>query len=403
VTDPSGGSQEAHPGQSGTPIVPPKSRLAARHSVRAARAVTGATDEPRIEAHPGGSGLWIAGLSALSLLLLAALLLVSTRVVSPPGTLDAPWANLISGALVGVASSVVASILFAMLYQSRIEGFLENRANEQIRVTLDDHAERLAAAVRGDLSEHSSALQTQLQGTLVQHSADIVSHFRGYTPIRVYAATDSPNDEYNTYYEQHLHQSKSCRYKSDRALYLCYRLRQMESQRQIPPGFRVEALLLDPSNDLYLRVRARDRTRHKSLAGVRVDDVVAELKLDIYTSVYGLFTLRHSVNVDGAFFSEALLYRVELLDTLLVVSMMTSQGNGYYPDTLCYSPDSHFYRYFGVHFEDSFRVASRGTFFSFSADSDESELQEVLKQIGYTGAVQELEGRLKDYAQNLTG
>jgi hypothetical protein len=227
-------------------------------------------------------------------------------------------------AFFSVGSSILATVIFAWLYESRIDDLLYRSNRER---------------------------------------------YEELTPLESFPASDSPIKAFNNLYNDALAKTAMVRYKGDRALYLAYRLHKHVSSRT--PWMRIELLLPNPRNEDLFYYRAQNLVGLEKYKDNTIAEISKKLKIDLFASIVAFGDMRESYNFEVYFFDEIPFLRYEIMDSILVVSALTMQQYGYYPPTLVYSKASLFYSTFLTNFNQVKDLASKGTAITQSNFSEE--------------------------------
>lgn len=285
---------------------------------------------------------------------------------------------------VGTAGSLFASVIFAWVYQSRFEKFMIESSSRLLMQSVRDGTAEVLVSVRRDL-----------QGL----SEEISRRLRTHTPLRVWAASDSPHDQFNQIVNEHATKSTSYRYKGDRGLYLVYRLTQLRDANKLAANCRIEVLLVDPRDREAIQGCVRNRL-HRS-PGVTVEQANEQHRREIYATLAGLHALSGATSITVGFTRDIPFYRYELLDTAMFVSILPSLQDGRFAETMQYSPDSDLQRYLRRQFENEFSAISPEQLIKMSAVRTDAELAECLRRLECDVSMGELWALLDRYKREL--
>jgi hypothetical protein len=298
---------------------------------------------------------------------------------------------VITGALIGglwkdvgmgVAGSLIAAVVFAFIYQSQLEQFVIGQTKSII-----------ASAVE----EGSKSIDATVQRILMAHTAEIGKRLQHHLPSRFWPASDSQHDQFVTLVNEHIGRSSSYKYKGDRALFLCCRLQDLFDRNALPNNLRMEVILTDPREQRCLEATTRYRTARAGQAGGQLTQLTEELRKDIFCSLYGLYKLRGCCDITIVLAREIPLFRVEIADGALFLSIMPSLHGGRYPDTAFYDQMSDYFLWLKKYFDTLFTSAAPADSIRLSTLRTDAELLQLLQGLGCTDTLDDLEKRLVKY------
>lgn len=285
----------------------------------------------------------------------------------------------------GVAGSLIASIVFAFIYQSQLEQFV-----------IDQTKSNIATAVE----EGSKSIDSTVKQILLTHTAEIGKRLQHHLPARFWQASDSQHDQFVNLVNEHIGRSSSYKYKGDRALFLCCRLGDLVNRKLLPNNLRMEVILTDPREQRCLEATTRYRTSRAGLAGSQLNKLTEELRKDIFCSVYGLYKLQGCCEITIALAREIPLFRIEIADGALFLSIMPSLQGGRYPDTVLYEQSSDYFLWFKKYFDTLFTSAPTSDLIRLSTLKTDADLLQVLQRLGCTDTLDDLDEWLTKYRKN---
>jgi hypothetical protein len=288
-----------------------------------------------------------------------------------------PWKDI----GLGVSASLVASLIFAIVHQSQLERFV---------------IAETGTIILKAIAEGSEQVEQQVEAILVKHVSDVGRRLQQHVPLRFWPANDSPHSQFNSIVDHAFGESTSYRYAGDRALYLCFRLNKLMQKGRIPNNFGIRVLLADPRDHRCLEAASRYRVTGRGKTPKTITEHTEHLKKDIYASIYGLYKLQRFCDITIILVSDIPLFRIEILDRALFVSIMASLQDGTFPDTAYYDETSDYYRYFTRYFENLCSSSRRSTCMLGDLKTD-FELSEYLYQLGFNAPLDELAMRLAQY------
>jgi hypothetical protein len=252
--------------------------------------------------------------------------------------------------------------------------------------------------VDGVATTLASKLSPVVRDLLDQHALDVMSRLKHHLPIRFWAASNSPHVQFVDLVDENLSKSTWYRYKGDRALYLYCRLQRLRNDPRLPPHLRIDVLLSDPRDTRCLEAVARYRNGRDNMS---LPEAVNALKVDILCSVYGLYTLRDRFEITIGLVKDIHLYRIEMSDHSLFLSVMPSLQNGQYPDTAQYDRDSDYFSSFNCYFESLLASVNASDKHRMSDVTSDAQLEALLKKLGNVAPLQTLGKRLEQYQDSI--
>lgn len=313
-------------------------------------------------------------LPAAFLLLLALVLVITGAIIG----------GLWKDVGMGIAGSLIAAVVFALIYQSQLEQFVIGQTKSIIASAVD---------------EGSKTIDATVQRILLAHTTEIGKRLRTYLPLRIWPASDSPHDQFNDIVNTSAAKSTRYRYKGDRALYFVYRMTSLQADHKLPSNCRIDVLICDPREQVCLEGCSRNRFRRsksKDLAALS-----KQMKDELYANIYGLWLLRNHGTITIGLTKDIPLFRYELLDSAIFVSVLTSLQDGAFAETVQYEADSDYYQYFGRQFENEMASVAASDTISISSAKSQADILGLLQRLGCTLSADELQVVMDKYKRGL--
>jgi hypothetical protein len=125
------------------------------------------------------------------------------------------------------------------------------------------------------------------------------------------------------------------------------------------------------------------------------------MKDELFANIYGLWLLRSYGNITIGLTKDIPLFRYELLDSAIFVSVLTSLQDGAFAETVQYEADSDYYQYFGRQFENELASVSPADTISFSHIKSQADILGLLQRLGCTRSADDLMEIIEKYKQGL--
>lgn len=284
----------------------------------------------------------------------------------------------------GIAGSLIAAVVFACIYQSQLEQFIIGKTKSIIASSVEEGSNKIDATV---------------QRVLQAHTAEIGKRLRTYLPVRIWPASDSPHDQFNDIVNAAAAKSTRYRYKGDRALYFVYRMTSLQTHQRLPSNCRIDVLICDPREQVSLEGCSRNRFRRSGSKDLAT--LSRQMKDELFANIYGLWLLRSYGNITIGLTKDIPLFRYELLDSAIFVSVLTSLQDGAFAETVQYEADSDYYQYFGRQFENELASVLPADTISFSHIKSQADILGLLQRLGCTRSADDLMEIIEKYKQGL--
>lgn len=280
----------------------------------------------------------------------------------------------LSAILAGVASELLASIIFAALYAWMVE-------KHQIGLVTDEVLQSTESVLKEFECTHTDILRNTANETKalidsVVHSyyGEISSHFRQVIPENYFAPSDSPDPRFNAANSAALTKSTKYYFKGVTGRHVGI---QLEACRRSELDCSVS--LLDPRREDLLRLYMRSRFG-LIMQGDMIQVRLAEVKNEIYSAIVSLYDLANRCPVEISFHHGPVFYRTEIYDDSMFLSLYIGDHPTPYPPTYLYKRDTFYYDAFLKDFLQA-REVSRANV-RFDINSDEEELKDFLELTG---------------------
>ena len=294
-------------------------------------------------------------LTIISLLLATVFILAALYIDSQDYKLPFNISILLSS----VGYSIIASTIFAFIYKSKTDEYIEEKLIGDIRDNIENKLEILFLENRLLSNEH---------------------------PKQIFPATDIPNPEFNELIDTNIIKSTFYRFKGARALYLSYRLK--ESVSATPLTLKIEIVLFGMENESELRHRAKTMKGLPEYSKKTIEQIMSEMTQELLAVLVAFYDIRQQHNFEIFFSDELLPFRFEIMDDLLIVSASVQRGKKF-PATFIYSKGSAFYDSYITYFDLQKELAYAKERMTSQNISEEMILT-LAKKLGNQSTVEEL-------------
>jgi len=213
--------------------------------------------------------------------------------------------------LSAIGVNLLAAIVFALIFSA-----LSDRVQqENLRLELAEQFKTLKEDMRADLQRTAST----------------------YLPTTTYRAASTFEDAFNRDITSALATTTFYGFRGTSAKYVAQRVK-LARHRPL----QVRVITLDPTDEPSLRRRATDRLAQPGYSGRSTDELVREIRDEIFMSVVALFDIREVCPVELLLVSEPLVTRVELFDDSVFVSWYQGPDSTAvpFPETLRFQSQS---------------------------------------------------------------
>lgn len=250
--------------------------------------------------------------------------------------------------LIAIGTSILASILFYILYSMSAE-----------------------EKVLREISESSAKAATEFATSLFQQ------RFESMLPVKVYPATSAPVEEFDIDFNNLLRDSKIYKHKGDSAGFATFRLTVL-SERGYPLDKEITLLLLDPRRKDLFEERAKHElsSLHKMYNKAELLETANKLRNNVYITLMGLYDICHITKVQVAFYEEHVFFRTELMDG---GAFLTYYLGGEFPGSYLYPQKTFTYKAYFTNFRQVYDSSTKKISFDNRLQDDEfaKDLQEL--------------------------
>lgn len=284
--------------------------------------------------------------------------------ISNLNSLNAP------GVLSAIATSLISSAIFAFLYKSKTDEYIESQIQKDISNNI---RESITTIIEDNRREQ-----------------------KDLSPIKVFSASKTPIPEFNFILDSHLSKSTHYKFKGSRALYLSYRLR--ERIKEKCPSLKIDILLLDFADNEAFRFVALSMRNSFRYKGKQVDEIIRLLKLEQLSVLLAFYDIKDDYDYEICFINEVPIFRCEIMDDLLVLSPVTTQKDGYYSPAFMYSNESVFYQSYLTNFNQWKQKSCKGSRLT-SRDISEDKILEFAGVANINTSIDELRRQYSEYCR----
>jgi len=280
-------------------------------------------------------------------------------------------------AFISVSTSLLASLIFALLYSFIAERYHQAAVNEELAHSVKNAVMEIRQAEQEyiqSIVEHTTAKIDALDRT---HYRDISTHFRQFIPARSFPPTSRPEKEFNQLLTDELSHSRTYFFKGVTGRYISSRL--ATARRH---NLTCKVLLSDPSNQDLLRLYVKDRFGPIPLDS-KMNKHIEQVRREIFMTIIDLFDqTRLITSVEIKLYRGPVFYRTEILDGFFIVSFFTSHVPipTAFPTTHLYKQDSFYYEAYLTDFNQTFELADKSIM--INTRTTEQVLHTFLTEIG---------------------
>lgn len=257
--------------------------------------------------------------------------------------------------LIAIGTSILASILFYLLYSRTAEERVLREVSTQVTLMATEYATSL-----------------------------FQQRFNKMMPTKIYPETGVPSREFNDDFDEILQKSMIYKYKGDAASYTTFRLH-MLCQKGNLLDKEIKLLLLDPRELQLFEDRAQVELTKRPSSKAELTSYANELRQKVYVTLVALFDISHSSRIEVAFHKEHPFFRSEIFEEGI---FLTYYLGGEFPSTYLYSRDTVSYNALLLNFWQNYNASK--DHIVFNDQLTEATLRSVLDSLGCTDSIEEL-------------
>ena len=294
------------------------------------------------------------------LTLLIAAILYSVGIIFP--NLNKELVRVLANISINITSAIIVAIIFAQL------------ANREFKKLIEEQLQSFKIEASKEASEF------------------IKKHEYLHPPIMSFNAAMKPNPLFNEVLDEDVCSSTFYFFKGVSGKYLPIRLKDNRHKLH-----RVQVLILDPTDEESLLLRAKDKYNTPPYIGMSIPEIKEEIKKEIYFCLVNIFDCRHICQIDIAFQEGTAVYRIELFDdSLYLSSYLTKDSIGMlFPESFKYAKSSLHYHIYKEECLRQFQVSKNKI--SFQNSSTENDLLNSLNKLGLILKSDQIDSIRKEY------
>ena len=273
--------------------------------------------------------------------------------------------NIVSIQLQSIANGLVSATIFAVLFS-----YLANK--------------ELVKLLKLEIENMGDNISIKLL-------SNIKTQNKYHIPNFSYSPTKDIDSKFNKDLSLDIRQSTFYLFKGVSAKYVPIRIRHTLNHLS-----QVKVIILNPNNSFSINMRAKDRYLNPKYSKKTIEELMNEIKLEIYSCVIALFDARYHCPIEIAYDNGTSVTRLEIFDTALYLALYhtTDASTQSFPETFRYKKESIQYN---LHRLDSFRefdVSSRKV--KFDNTTTQKELEEHLKGMGMSNVNPETINKIRE-------
>ena len=262
---------------------------------------------------------------------------------------------------------IVIFILLAFIYSTynsnteNLRGFLFDNVFWSIAISLS--VSLSFTFFQGKLCHNDyGEIVEVINKALSANNQEISNYFGKYSPMKTYPSSNTPIVDFNNEFDKAFCTTLSYKYMGDRGEYLAFRLDKLkDQQRDSNRGIDIEILLPDITVDDFVTARIDSLKRKEKYIKIENQDklvkaVVRDYKICIIKSLLSYSKLKSYYQFKICFYKDIPFIRYEIVDNVLVISLLTMDANMKYPPTFIYSKESAYYSAFSQHHYDMLKL-----------------------------------------------
>ena len=305
-------------------------------------------------------------------------------------------ASSYKGVLIAVATSLLASLIFALVYSSVVERHHMTAINDELSSSVKKAVDEMKVIQQDNMRQISDLTFEKIEELEKTYYHEISMHFRELIPSDYFPPTNIPDKRFNEVLNSALAKSHHYMFKGVTGRFIPSRLSTINHH-----NLTCKVLLIDPASEDLLRLYIRDRFG-TTVSNAEISEHVHKVKQEIYMSVVDLFDQARWSAIEIKMYHGPVFYRTELFDDFVFISYFTTKPPTAFPTTYLYNKDSFFYNAFLTDFNQTFELASIST--QFTSRSTEQNLLDFLAQIGCdANGLPELRQEAEQFRLNFLG
>lgn len=275
---------------------------------------------------------------------------------------------------IAVSTSLLASLIFALVYSSVVERHHMNVVNDELASSVKNAVSEMKELQQESMQKITDSTLAKIEEIEKSYYHEISLHFRELIPIDYFPPTNQPDQRFNNILNASLATSRLYLFKGVTGRFISSRLSKVNYH-----NLTCKILLIDPAGEDLLRLYIRDRFG-TTVSSAEVTERVRKVRQEIYMSVVDLYDQAGWTSIEIKMYNGPIFYRTEIFDEHLFISYFTAKTPTAFPTTYVYTKDSFFYTAFLTDFNQTFELSSISTV--FNSRSTEQNLLNFLTQIG---------------------
>lgn len=243
------------------------------------------------------------------------------------------------GILLGTIATIEGAIIINLWANtlSKSETFWKTVIIQAVTVIISIAASIISSSIYTFIDKDESVSEESLRKIVDQ--LGMIERIK-YAPDRVYVGTDLTYEEFNKNLNSSIKKTEHYYYMGDKAKFTAKRLK--NNIQNYNSKLSIEIFIPDIREKDLFKARSKQLQRESRHHGHRSkEELILREKMDIIKSMYLLWSLKDRFDIYLYLHKEIPLYRLEITDNMLVMSLLPALVDGnYYPITFVYENES---------------------------------------------------------------
>lgn len=281
----------------------------------------------------------------------------------------------LSSTLLGIGGSLIASLVFTLLYSWIIDALIVKQVAEAVDRRLSANEETTKKQLAWNATELRKAVESTVAQSIEGHHGAVLRSLPGFVPNTVYPSTQGSGSGFIKHIVGNMRSGSTYIFRGITGRHVATFLSLAR-----PSHLSCTVLLLDPSRLDLLALYIRERFKLQFEDTEQFDTKVKEVRLEILASIVSLFDVSRLVPVHIKLHFGPMYFRSELFDEEAFLSIYAGSTPTPYPWTCVFGKTSFAYQFLRKDAQEC--IAIRMHEATFSATSVASELENFITAIG---------------------
>lgn len=285
---------------------------------------------------------WLSSISTtIFLLIIIAIIIFGVVLFVDAGIEEAAAkeaAHVLRENVMTIAVSIICSILASVIYAN----IFDSKSNEEKKLFKSEIKEDIKKDIEETIEKAYDKKSNDGIKKVIGGVADLYHNTIDMSPSRYFTSSNTPNEEFNAYWDRKISESRKFIYFGASARYACYRLYKLKHQTMKTANFNIEIFIVNPANKEIFKenenfIMAKEKNRDYA-SKRKMEAIIKEEKENILSCLSALEEMKYDFNnIDVYMIQHLPFINIEMTgDTLALEFFRTNDNYEKYPLTLIY-------------------------------------------------------------------